>query len=95
MNFARGFSVDPDGVRETARRQFTISAVIVIAALLIVAFAGARSAINRAPAAARAADARVAETAQDSATPIRAHAREVERSGSAHEVAVAGVHQAE
>jgi len=95
MNIARGFSLDPDEVRETARRQFTISLVIVIAALFILAFAGARSAMNSAPAAARAADARVVDTGRDFAPPIRAYAREVERSGSVHKVALAGVHEAD
>jgi hypothetical protein len=46
MDFAHGFSVDPSAVRETARRQWIFSIVILAVALVVVATIGFRAAMD-------------------------------------------------
>src|ERR1700677_3246140 len=46
MDFAHGVSVDPRAVRETAKRQWIFSTVILAVALMVVATIGFRAAMD-------------------------------------------------
>jgi hypothetical protein len=80
-DLAKGFSVDRNEVQETARRQFAISAVIVVAALSIAAVGSLRTIVS--PPHQDETSARV----DYAADPIKAHVRYVDRSG--HRIAIA------
>jgi len=80
-DLAKGFSVDRNEVQETARRQFAISAVIVVAALSIAAVGSLRAIAS--PPHQGATSARV----EYAADPIKARVRYVDR--SSHRIAIA------
>jgi hypothetical protein len=83
-DLARGFSVDPIEVQETARRQFFISAVIVAVILCFATLAAVRE--NMRPA---YRPAGVTGWDDSLPSPIKTHVRYVDRFGSTRRVAVA------
>ena len=82
--FARSFAVDRIAVQETARRQFVLSAVLVVGALTFAAMGGFRATISPSYKSLEAA-----QKVGDMASPIRAQVRYVDRNGSEHRVSVA------
>lgn len=82
---ARSLAIDRNEAQETARRQFTISAVILFALLFTAIVAISRQAEGRAPTRLGAADPK----GDIASLPIAASVRYVDRSKSDHKVAVA------
>jgi hypothetical protein len=83
-DFTSAFSLDRIEVQETARRQFFISAVVVAAILGLATVASVRETMTPAYKPAQA-------TGRDSYLPssIKTHVRYVDRSVSAHRIAIA------
>jgi len=85
MDFAHGFSVDPSAVRETAKRQWIFSAVILAVALMVVATIGFRAAME--PGAATVQQQAKSHLANVQ-TPERVTVRYVYRSNPDHRLAL-------
>jgi hypothetical protein len=84
QSLAKGFATDRDEARETARRQFAISAAIVFALLFAAIVTVGRDAVGR------PAPIPVAATANHvSSPPIQTSVRYVDRSSPTHRIAVA------
>jgi len=81
-DLSKGFSVDRNQVRENARRQFVISAVIVAAALSIAAVGSLRAMVRPTHQGAET-NGRIEYAAE----PIKARVRYVDR--SSHRIAIA------
>ena len=82
---AKSFAIDRNEAQETARRQFTISAVILFALLFAAIVAISRQAEGRAPIRLGAA----APKGDFASQPIKTSVRYAERSKSTHKIAVA------
>jgi hypothetical protein len=85
MDFEHGFSVDPSAVRETAKRQWIFSTVILAVALMVVASIGIRAALE--PGAATVQQQTKSHLA-NVATPERVTVRYVYRSNPDHRLAL-------
>lgn len=82
--FRRGFAVDRIEVQETARRQFFLSGLLVVAVLCFAAIANLRATVSPSY---KGVEATVRVGYLPS--PIKAHVRYVDRLNSEHRLAIA------